>query len=143
MASSTVIAKRAARQIFALAAMEGEDRLRVERPEAEQPQGAQLAPEAARRDVDPLLAGLQLAGEAVVDEDGVGGGQPPPLLRRRLASDPLPVREVRGQLGPASARARPAGLSSAGGNRSRRRSRVRQGASHQLLIAEPPPSRRE
>jgi len=67
------------------AAVEGEDLLDPERLESEEAKRPQLTAEAPRRDVDPLLARLQLAGEAVVDQDGVGGGEAPPL--GRLISD--------------------------------------------------------
>jgi hypothetical protein len=90
----------AARQVVALAAVELLQLPQRQRPEPEQAQEAELAAEAARVEVDPLLPGLQLAGEAVVDQDRVGAGQPPPLLRGRVLADPLPEGEVLGQLPP-------------------------------------------
>jgi hypothetical protein len=62
----------AAGQLCDLTGVEGENRRGVEGSEPAQPQRPQLTGEATRRDVDPLLTRLQLAGEAVVDEDRIG-----------------------------------------------------------------------
>ena len=91
--------------------MEGEQVVKRQRPEPSRRSDPQVAVEALRRDVDPLLARLQLAGEAVVDEDRVGAGQPPPFAEVDRGADPGPARGPRpapdtvprgGRAGPAS-----------------------------------------
>src|SRR6185437_3718633 len=64
-----------------LAVVEREELPRVERTEAEDPKEAKLRAEAPRAQVDPLLSGLALAGQPVVDERAVGGRQAPPFGR--------------------------------------------------------------
>ena len=131
IASSTVIAKRRRGSRGQLAAVEGEHRLARQRPEPEQAQRPQLAAEPARRDVDPLLARLQLAGEAVVDEDGVGArsaAATPPVARSRGPAQYARSAAARTSVASAGERPQRAASSRPG---TRRSSRVRQGASDQ------------
>ena len=61
-----------------------------QRPHPQQPEHAHLAVERPRCDVEPLLARLQLAGQAVVEQRRVPAPQPPPLGSRRRRADAAP-----------------------------------------------------